>query len=138
MKRTSEVKQKTFSLFHKCSFLDIKNELAKMSQTQPLTQFKSWFSYAIYFASGELIIFANISKLLLLFIGMQLHKRELWHYVKSVEIWSFYGFYFPVFSPNTRKYGAEKTPYFSRTMRLFLALSNNFLVFAFYIHVCNT
>ena len=77
MKRTSEVKQKTFSLFHKCSFLDIKNELAKMSQTQPLTQFKSWFSYANYFASGELIIFANISKLLLLFIGMQLHKREL-------------------------------------------------------------
>ena len=31
--------------------------------------------------------------------------------VKSVQIWSFSGPYFPVFSPNTGKYGPEETPY---------------------------
>ena len=33
------------------------------------------------------------------------------HYVKSVQIQSFSGSYFPVFSRNTRNYGPEKTPY---------------------------
>ena len=31
--------------------------------------------------------------------------------VKTVQIRSFSGPYFPVFSPNTGKYGSEKTPY---------------------------
>ena len=31
--------------------------------------------------------------------------------MKSVQIRSFYGPYFTVFSPNTGKYGPEKTPY---------------------------
>ena len=33
------------------------------------------------------------------------------HCVKSVQIRSFFGPYFPVFSPNTVKYVPEKTPY---------------------------
>ena len=33
------------------------------------------------------------------------------HCEKSVQIRSFSGLYFPVFSPNTGKYGPEKTPY---------------------------
>ena len=33
------------------------------------------------------------------------------HCVKSVQIQSFSGPYFPVFSPNTGKYGPEETPY---------------------------
>ena len=31
-----------------------------------------------------------------------------WHCVKIVRIWSFSGRYFPVFSPNAKKYGPEK------------------------------
>ena len=33
------------------------------------------------------------------------------HYVKSVKTRSFFWPYFPVFRPNTGKYGLEKTPY---------------------------
>ena len=33
------------------------------------------------------------------------------HCVKSVLIRSYFGLYSPVFSPNTGKYGPEKTPY---------------------------
>ena len=36
---------------------------------------------------------------------------ELQHCVKGVQIRSFSSPYFPVFSPNTGKYGPEKTPY---------------------------
>ena len=40
-------------------------------------------------------------------------KDDFWdkHCVKSVQIESFSGLYFPVFSPNTGKQGPEKTPY---------------------------
>ena len=34
------------------------------------------------------------------------------HCVKSVQIWSLSGPFFPVFGLNTGKYGLEKTPYF--------------------------
>ena len=33
------------------------------------------------------------------------------HYVKSVQIRSYFWFVFPVFSPNTGKYGPEIAPY---------------------------
>ena len=36
---------------------------------------------------------------------------RLFHYAKNVQIWSFSGWYFPVFGLNTGKYGPEKTPY---------------------------
>ena len=32
------------------------------------------------------------------------------HYLKSIQIRSFFWPYFPVFRPNTEKYGLEKTP----------------------------
>ena len=33
------------------------------------------------------------------------------HYVKSIQIQSYFWFVFPVFSPNTGKYGPEIAPY---------------------------
>ena len=44
-------------------------------------------------------------------------KQSLIHCVKSVQIRSFFGPYFLVFSPNTGKYGPEKTPYFGHFSR---------------------
>ena len=35
-------------------------------------------------------------------------RKDINHCVKSVQIWSFSGPYFPVFSPNAGKYGPEK------------------------------
>ena len=40
-----------------------------------------------------------------------IHFLVNYHYVKSVQILSFSGPYFPVFGLNTGKYGPEKTPY---------------------------
>ena len=37
---------------------------------------------------------------------------DFYHCVKSVQIGSFFGPYFPEFGPNTGKYGPEITPYF--------------------------
>ena len=38
MKRALKWNKKHFSLFHKCSLLDLKNKLAKMWQTKPLSK----------------------------------------------------------------------------------------------------
>ena len=46
--------------------------------------------------------------------------------MKSVQVPSFFGPYFPVFSPNTGKYGPEKTPY----LDTFHAVANT----KFFIH----
>ena len=44
------------------------------------------------------------------FLFSSLNKKHN-HCVKSVQMRSFSGPYFPVFSANTEKYGPEKTPY---------------------------
>ena len=42
---------------------------------------------------------------------MKSHVKTETHYVKYVQIGVFSGPYFSVFSPNSRKYVPEKTPY---------------------------
>ena len=44
--------------------------------------------------------------------GSRLSHHFATHCVKSVQIRSFSGRHFPVFSPNAGKYGPEKTLYF--------------------------
>ena len=52
-------------------------------------------------------------------------KQDNLHYVKSVQIRSFSGPYFPTFGLNTGKYGAEKTPYLEAFQAELPAATNN-------------
>ena len=47
-KEVSKWNKKHFPLFHKCSFLDIKKQLAKMQQTQPLKEPQTISIYWFY------------------------------------------------------------------------------------------
>ena len=66
------------------------------------------------------------------------YQETMSHFVKSVQIRSFSGPYFPVFSPNTGKYGPEKTPYldtFHAVSLVAIVLCNTYFTHSFLVHI---
>ena len=60
-------------------------------------------------------------------------KKNLKHCVKSVQIQFFSGPYFSVFSPNTGKYGPEKTPYLDAFLTVLISLYKSVIILSYRI-----